>query len=393
MMVLALPAVLAATGLVIDLGRMYSFKREMQNAADAAAMAAAQEWRQENYATYNQAALTDAALNGFDENDGADITVNVPPHSGPKQGDSSFLEVIVTKPAPMYFMRLFRQEPPTVVARAVAGLMPADACLYVLDPHASGALTVAGNSTVTLHDCGVQVNSDSSTGAVSQGTARLTSTGVGVVGNYTGSGFFPTPTTGVVPAPDPFAYLEAPASASCTYTSRQTIKTETTLSPGVYCGGLEVTAQGRVHLNPGVYVLKGGGLKTQAGARLAGEKIMFYNTSGPSYSWAPVNFHAASESDLSPPDSGPYKGILFFNDRSITATDLNVFAGTPNTEFTGAIYFANTNVRFTGDTSGEAHKMVFAARKVEFTGNTRIDAFNIGRDLLPAGLAVARVVE
>jgi len=321
------------------------------------------------------------------------VTINVPPHSGPQQGDSSYIEVIVSKPAPMYFMRIFRQDPPTVVARAVAGLMPADACLYVLDPHASGSLTVAGNSSVTLHDCGVQVNSDNTTAAVSLGTAQLTATSVGVVGNYTGSGFYPTPSTGVIPAPDPFSYLQAPPTTGCTYTSRVTIKTETTLAPGVYCGGLEVTAGGVLHLTSGVYVLKGGGLKTQAGSKLTGEKVMFYNTGAPSYPWGPVNFHAASESDLSPPDSGPYKGILFFNDRSITATDLNVFAGTPNTTFTGAIYFANTDVRFTGDTDGEAHHMIFAARNIEFTGNTRIDSFNIARDLLPSGLAVARVVE
>lgn len=394
MMALTLPAVLAASGLVIDLGRMYAFKREMQNAADAAAVAAAQEWRQENYTSYSDAALTDAALNGFDfEDEGTDIEVNVPPTEGRKKGDSSYLEVIVRKSAPMYFMRLFRQEPPMVLARAVAGLMPSDACLYVLDPHASGALTVAGNSSVTLRDCGVQVNSDHSSGALSQGTAQLTATGVGVVGNYSGTGFYPTPTTGVVPAPDPLAYLEPPPAGACTYAERQVIKNETVLSPGVYCGGLEVTASGKVHLRPGVYVLKGGGLKTQAGAYLEGEKVMFYNTSAPSYSWAPVNFHAGSESDLSAPTEGVYKGILFFNDREITASTLNVFAGTPGTRFTGVIYFANTDVRFTGDTSGETHNMLFAARKVEFQGNTRIESYNLGRDLLPTGLAVARVVE
>src|SRR5687768_12043260 len=69
MMAIMLPAALAATGLIIDLGRMYSYKREMQTAADAAALAAAQEWRQENFSSYDEAALEDAALNGFDEDD------------------------------------------------------------------------------------------------------------------------------------------------------------------------------------------------------------------------------------------------------------------------------------------------------------------------------------
>ena len=73
MMALILPVGLAATGLVIDLGHMYSYKREMQNAADAAAVAAVQEWRQENWSSYADAAREDAALNGFDEADGAEV--------------------------------------------------------------------------------------------------------------------------------------------------------------------------------------------------------------------------------------------------------------------------------------------------------------------------------
>jgi hypothetical protein len=199
--------------------------------------------------------------------------------------------------------------------------------------------------------------------------------------------------TGVTATADPLAYLSAPPAGACTFSERQTIKNARELSPGVYCGGIEITAQGNAKLWPGVYVLKGGGLKTQAGAYLSGERVMFYNTSGPGDSWEPVNFHAASESHLSAPTDGPYKGILFFNDRAVTATTVNIFAGTPHTQFTGVIYFANTDVRFTGDSSGESHNMFFAARKVEFQGNTRIEAYNLGRELLPSGLAVARVVE
>ncbi len=84
---------------------------------------------------------------------------------------------------------------------------------------------------------------------------------------------------------------------------------------------------------------------------------------------------------------------MFFNDRNVSSSLLNIFAGTPQTQFTGVIYFPTTDVQFTGNSSTVAHKTVFAARKVEFQGNTTVEAYNIGRDLLPAGLAVARVVE
>jgi hypothetical protein len=146
-------------------------------------------------------------------------------------------------------------------------------------------------------------------------------------------------------------------------------------------------------MQPGVYVIKGGGLMTQAGAQLRGSEVMIYNTAGSGYAWDPVDFHAGSTTQLSAPTSGDYKGILFFTDRDVTDTDLNVFAGTPETQFTGVLYFPNTDVRFTGNSSMEAHKMVFAVRRVEFQGDTTVEAYNMTRDMLPAGLAVARVVE
>ena len=392
-MAVVLPTALAATGLVVDLGRAYALRLEMQTAADAAALAAVHEWRQENFSSYVETALEDAAFNGFDEDAEAVVDVNVPPSEGAKAGDASFLEVVIRKPAPLAFMRLFRSEPPWVEARAVAGLMPQDACLYVLDPTGANALQVAGSSTVTFHDCGVQVNSSATTAATSQGSATLTATSVATVGGYSGTGFYPTPMPGVVPAPDPLAYLDAPLGLLCDHVEKQILKTATTISPGVYCGGLEVTAQGNVTLQPGTYVIGGGGLTTQAGAQVHGDGVTFYLTGSPSYPWAPIDFHGGSTAVLSAPTSGEYKGILFFTDRAITSSAVNVFAGTPDTRFTGVFYFPNTDVRFTGNSSTDAHQTVFAVRRIEFQGNTTVEAYNMTRDLLPSGLAVARVVE
>ena len=96
---------------------------------------------------------------------------------------------------------------------------------------------------------------------------------------------------------------------------------------------------------------------------------------------------------LSAPTSGDYQGILFFTDRDIKSSTVNVFAGTPDTRFTGVFYFPNTDVRFTGNSTTDAHQTVFAVRRIEFQGNTTVEAYNMTRDLLPSGLAVARVVE
>ncbi|TFH24813.1 MAG: hypothetical protein E4H03_02610, partial [Myxococcales bacterium] len=71
-MAIIMPVMLGGLGLAIDNGRLYSVRRQMQTAADATALAAAHEWRNQNYENYAAVAKEDALLNGFDENEGVE---------------------------------------------------------------------------------------------------------------------------------------------------------------------------------------------------------------------------------------------------------------------------------------------------------------------------------
>lgn len=394
-MAIIMPVMLGGLGLAIDNGRLYSVRRQMQTAADATALAAAHEWRNQNYENYAAVAKEDALLNGFDENEGVEIDVNVPPLSGPRAGDGNYVEVIIREEVPLYFMRAFNKPATVVESRAVAGLVPADACVYILDPTASKALSVGGSARLTLEGCGVHVNSNSSSAATTNGGGMVTATAVGVVGNYTGSGFFPTPQTGVYQAPDPLKDLPAPPSAGCTFIEPLVIQDTQVLNPGNYCGGIQITSQGHVTLNPGMYVLNGGGLDVQAGATLIGDGVTFYNTAGGGYSFEPVEFMSNSTTQLSAPTSGTYKGILFFQDRSIpTANNKpNKFAGTPDTEFRGTLYFPLGDVDYVGTSGTVAQETMLLARTAEFHGTADLTMFAKDSDMLPTALAIARVVE
>jgi len=388
-----MPVLLGGLGLAIDNGRLYSERRQMQTAADATAIAVAQEWRQSNTEGYETAALEDAALNGFEEGGGVDIDINVPPESGPRAGDSKFVEVIIREEVPLYFMKAFNKASSIVESRAVAGLVPTDACVYVLDPTAQNALLAAGDARLTLEGCGIHVNSDHSQAARTIGGGVISASSVGIVGDYNGTGFFPTPQTGVYSSPDPLAGLAAPSGTSCTYTETVEITTTTTLNPGTYCGGIRVTATGSVTLNSGMYVLKGGGLDVHAGATLTGSGVTFYNTDGPDHGFSPFEFRSTSTSNLTAPSGGTYKGILFFQDRGISTNDDNIFAGTPDTTFTGVLYLPTGNVKYVGTSGTLAQESMLMARTVEFRGTADVRMFAEDTDVLPTALSVARVVE
>ncbi len=177
---LTFPFLVAFLGLAIDIGHVYQYKRRMQAAADAGAMAAAQELYRRHSDLVSSAAKNDTALNGYDDADpGITVTVNCPPQSGgniPTDPDAScvesgFVEVIIEDSVPSYFMQVVGAGSSTIRSRAVAGAVPflAHPCIIALNPTAVGALTVPGTANLSAN-CGVMVNS-TDPGALSvQGT-------------------------------------------------------------------------------------------------------------------------------------------------------------------------------------------------------------------------------
>src|SRR6202008_2325253 len=85
----------------VETGQLYRTKRQMQGAADAAALAGAID--KVNGGTNTSAiaaALYEAQRNGFQNGvGGVTVTVNAPPTSGANVSTTNAVEVIVTKPS------------------------------------------------------------------------------------------------------------------------------------------------------------------------------------------------------------------------------------------------------------------------------------------------------
>jgi hypothetical protein len=380
--VIAIPVILAGLGLVIDNGHAYDTKRRLQKAADAAAIAAAQELRRGKVGTFRDAAIENASLNGV-EAPAAEINIFNPPKTGKRAGDPAFVEVELRRESPLYFMRAFYEDALVVEARAIAGVTPKRQCVIALNTSASPGLQVGGSASVNFGDCGVHVNSESSTAARSVGGGTLQASSIDIAGEYSGNGFSPPPMTGSDAAEDPLVDLPAPTIGKCDSNNLLKVQSAVTLNPGVYCGGIEITGQGKVTFKPGVYVLKGGGLTVRGGGVLEGDEVMFYNT-GPKY--GPFDISSNSLAKLSAPTTGLYAGILFFTDRTITSKQENHFSGNSESYFTGAFYFPSTSVTFTGTSGMQIQKMLIIADSMTFMGNTQIESPSINEGLSPMTL-------
>jgi hypothetical protein len=88
----------------------------------------------------------------------------------------------------------------------------------------------------------------------------------------------------------------------------------------VYRGGIEITSSaGVVTLNPGIYVMEGGGLEV-SGSLLQGTGVMIYNTDSATSEYEPIRFLGSSTADLHAPTEGAYEDVLFYQDPESVST-------------------------------------------------------------------------
>jgi Putative Flp pilus-assembly TadE/G-like len=373
----SLVALMGMIGVVADFSFMQHQRNMMQTAADSAAMAGAAEL---TYGDQVAAGKADAASNGY--TDGASsitVAINNPPTSGPNTSNAGYVEAIVSKPEPTFFMRVLGFSTMTVSARAVAYEGNGPNCIYVTDPSASGAMATNGNVDVQS-SCGLLVDSSSSSGLTAVGNVTIDASSIGIVGNYTSDGstsLSPTPKIGVIAATDPLANIQAPTVGSCAHSNFSlngnsgSSSSPYQLYAGTYCGGISVHGNAVLHFNAGTYVLAGGGMVISANTTMTGTGVTFYNTTGTG-GYGGITLNGNTQANLSAPTSGPLTGILFFQDRSVPSSGADsTITGNSSSTFDGALYFATTTVSFGGNSSINGYSIV-VADKLTVSGNSSI---------------------
>ncbi len=333
--VISLIAICAIVALAADMGYFFDYRRQMQTGADGAAMAGAEQLRRRaDDSEVRSAAIGGAASNGFTNGaNAAQVTVNHPPDSGFYSGNDAFVEAIISQPRPALFMRILGFESATVSTRAVAGAQDSPNCVYALDPTVTHSFNTSGSASVNAA-CGIVVDSSSGSALVSSGGGQVTATSIAVTGNAVGCCFSPTPQTSVPPEPDPFAGRAAPQFSGCDYTNLHVNSVTRVLTPGVYCGGIDISG----------------------------------------YAYKPLAISGGTMGMLAAPTSGPMEAILFFQDRSITSSQTNTVSGGSTLSFEGALYFPTTPLNFSGNSSGSAAYTIIVAQTIDFSGLSNLRA-------------------
>jgi hypothetical protein len=230
--------------------------------------------------------------------------------------------------------------------------------IWVLDPSASGALSLSGNASINLPGP-IYVDSTSSSALSASGNAQLTGALIAVAGGFKKTGnaiISPAPTTGVSAA-DPLSALAAPNPAGLTnYGSVSFTNGSHTINPGIYSqikvsGNASVTMSAGSGGTPGIYIIEGGGLTVTGNASLGGQNVFIYNT-GSNYPNSGGNFGGITLSgsgtfSLTAPTSGLYAGVAIFQSRANTRA--LSFSGNAMSGISGIIYAPSALLSFSGN--------------------------------------------
>jgi len=368
-------AILGMVALGIEVSYLLLKHREMQSAADGAAMSGATALGTGSPADFRLEARAVAAAGGFTTGvDEAVVTVNSPPLSGPYTGNASAVEVIISQPQHLSLVRLFRSGLFNVGARAVALARPGYRyCILALDPTASGAVTVWNNAIVTNSQCGVAVNSNSASAldvrnnAAINGPTHVTGNALLTVNaNLNGS----PNEHDVEPIDDPYASVVIQTPPACTGQSGTVGNFATAnFTAGHFCNGL-VFGQGAIaNFAAGAYYIDskftmGNNVKINA---TAGVTLIINGN----YS---VTFANGAIVNLTAPTTGPYAGMAIMGLRNATPTVVQTFRNGTTIDIQGVVYFPNQIINFENNgTTGISQCTQVIGRIVNISNNVQLN--------------------
>ena len=267
-------------------------------------------------------------------------------------------------------------------------------CVLSLNPHAGGAITGQGSTSVNLQGCSLYDNSNNASALTVGGSSKISALSVGVVGGISGQTSIATThgvQTGISPVADPYAGASFPNFSGCNETNYVGKKTET-IEPGVYCGGMSFNANANVTLKPGIYYLDGGGFSANGGAKVSGDGVTLVFTKKTSGSWADATINGSAEINLTAPKTGPTAGIVIFGDRNMPVSTSFKLTGGASQYFGGAIYTPAGAISFSGGNGTSKNCTQIIGDTITFVGNSSLVLDCSKHNTKSFGAAATRII-
>jgi Flp pilus assembly protein TadG len=408
-MAFVFPILIAGFGLGFEITNWYLTTRSMQNAADAAAIAAATN----GSSNYNTEAAAVATQYGY-TNGSNNVTVTAS-NAATCPADPSLTppcySVTISTVQPLVLTEVIgflgdstlnggRAQTLTSAAVANKPTIQTPICLLGLDTSGT-AIRTNGAPNTDFTGCTVMSNSTATCNGsnlnATMGLAHGTNNGCGIK-QY----------SNVPVVSDPYAYMasnipnDLPTRCSNSYSqesrhgstwsggttwsgSKTLTGTANLAGNTLICGDLRLTGNVTInapqpggavlYIENGLLDLQGFTLSTASGS---GVTIVFTGTNTGSYQHYPTDNGGAGTLDIEAPKTGPFPGMAIYQDPSLTRNVDFTYAGnSPTWNLTGGVYLPNADVTMSGainkSTNGEVC-MVMVTKDVTINGTGSIYA-------------------
>ncbi len=361
----AMVPIVGALGIGFEVSNWYLRKHAMQNAADAATIAAATN----GSSNYNIEAAAVAAQYGF-VNGSNNVTVTASNTAACPSGGNNCYSVTISSYVPLYLSPIVgysgnatvngkAQQLLSATSVAIQGPTPTQFCLLALASSGAQGITTNGAPKANMTGCNVMSNTTSNCNGHNLGAT------IGAAhGSNNGCGI--TQYSNISTVADPYSALASniPANTCSSYPQEPTKKSGTPLpstnllsgtvnwSGNVQlCGDVQLT--GNVTVNApsnAVVVIENGQLDTNGYTLTtssgSGLTVVFSGTNSGSYTHAPTG---GGTLNMAAPTTGPWAGVAMYQDPNLTSgLDISAAGNSPTWDITGLVYLPHASVTFSG---------------------------------------------
>ena len=386
-----LPLLLGSAGLATDTIQWALWKRQLQRAADSAAIAGVYQYVSDG----NNSSVSGAVTKDIGLNNHTNVTMagGYPQIAYPgDSGDfSKQVKVTLAVQRKLSFSGMFMPNPPLIKTSATAASTPGtdEFCVVTLDKSASVAgIQITGNAAINM-DCSFMANSTANNAAYAKGSAEVYANSVAAVGgiqeskNWHVDSYEPYSPN----FEDPYKNLDpSPGDMKCAGSwvkqGNKNVWTPTALTETTDVANakdingdkancfssLSVGSNKSLSLPAGDYYINGGDAFIQGNLSCTSCAIILTNKDSGTIGQFKVN--ASSEINLSAANSGKFAGIAIMQDRRAGDVKGNKINGNSNSKIQGAIYFPSQEIEYNGTGNTTAVCTQFVSKRINFSGNS-----------------------
>ncbi len=398
----ALPLLIGSAGLATDTIQWALWKRQLQRAADSAAIAGVYDRVAAKTTTGTAAAVDkDLGLNNSLDSTKFPLQSKVVTYPADVGVQKNQVKVELAVQRPLSFSSMFMANAPLIKTTATAATVSSDGefCVLSLQNNSKTGIQATGSATITM-DCGMMTNSTSTNAAAGQGSSSVTATNLAAAGGIQQSSNW-TLSQGYQPyspaLEDPYKDLAPDTSDLSTCASSPPSLTINNTNSGLVVAGgacyssLSIGTNRVLTLKDGVYVISGGSVNIQGKLNLTNAVLLLTNkTAGAGQPIGSLDMNASGELNATAMTTGKWKGMALYQDRRAvdSAPTGNITAGSPNkingnstNKITGVVYFPNQQVTYNGNGTGSATCTQFVAKRIYWSGSSGMNNFTKNCDM------------